>query len=123
MAKSLSPSLDSFFKRIEDILGAARNKVYRTANIGMLQAYWHVGREIVEEEQKGKDRAKYGNYLIKNLSIKLTHALGDGFTKSNLHYMRQFYQKFGKFHALRGELSWTHYRLLLKVEKKIAREF
>ncbi len=82
----------------------------------MLQAYWNVGREIVEEEQKGKDRAEYGNFLIKNLSAKLTKAFGNGFTKSNLHYMRQFYQKFEKVHALRGELSWTHYRLLVQVE-------
>jgi len=123
MTNSLSPSLDSFYERIKEILESARNKVYRTANIEMLQAYWNVGREIVEEEQNGKDRAEYGNYLIKNLSTKLTQTLGDGFTKSNLHYMRQFYQKFEKVHALRGELSWTHYRLLLKVEKMNVREF
>jgi predicted nuclease of restriction endonuclease-like (RecB) superfamily len=89
----------------------------------MLQAYWNVGREIVEEEHKGRDRAEYGTYLIKNLSAKLTQAFGKGFTKSNLHYMSQFYQTFENVHALRGELSWTHYRLLLKVEKENTREF
>ena len=68
MTNSLSPSLDSFYERIKEILESARNKVYRTANIEMLHAYWNVGREILEEEQKGKDRAEYGNYLIKNLS-------------------------------------------------------
>jgi predicted nuclease of restriction endonuclease-like (RecB) superfamily len=123
MTKSLSTSFDSFFKRIKEILEGARNKVYRTVNMEMLQAYWNVGREIVEEEQKGKDRAEYGEYLIKNLSAKLTQAFGKGFTKSNLNYMKQFYQTFEKGHALRGELSWTHYRLLLKIEKKNAREF
>ncbi len=117
MTKSLPTSFESAYDRIKEILEGARNKVYRTANIEMLQAYWkNVGREIVEEEQKGKDRAEYGEYLIKNLSAKLTQAFGKGFTKSNLNYMKQFYQTFEKGHALRGELSWTHYRLLVQVE-------
>jgi hypothetical protein len=89
----------------------------------MLQAYWNVGRLIVEEEQNGKDRAEYGSFLISNLSEKLAQEYGKGFTESNLKYMRQFYQTFEKSHALRGELSWTHYRLLLKVEKENARDF
>ena len=70
MAQSLSTSFDGFYERIKEILEGARNKVYRTANMEMLQAYWNIGREIVEEEQKGKDRAEYGNFLIKNLSAK-----------------------------------------------------
>ena len=103
MTKSLTNSFDSFYERIREILEGARFRVYRTANQEMLQAYWNVGREIVEEEQKGKNRAEYGNYIMKNLSVRLTQAFGKGFTKSNLHYMRQFYQKFEKVHALRGE--------------------
>ena len=105
MTKSLSTSFDGFYGRIKEILEGARNKVYRTANMEMLQAYWNIGREIVEEELKGKDRAEYGEYLIKNLSAKLTQAFGKGFTKSNLNYMKQFYQTFEKGHALRGELN------------------
>ena len=123
MTKSLYTSFDGFYIRIKEILEGARSKVYRTANIEMLQAYWNVGREIVEEEQKGKDRAGYGNYLIKNLSAKLMKSFGKGFTQSNLRYMRLFYQTFEKRHALRDELSWTHYRLLVKVEEKNARDF
>ncbi len=114
---------DSLFIRIRKILEEARKKVYRTANTEMLSAYWNVGREIMEEEQKGKERAAYGSALIKGLSIKLTKEYGKGFTETNLKYMRQFYQTFEKSHALRDELSWTHYRLLLKVEKEDAREF
>ncbi len=114
---------DSLFIRIHKILEEARNKVYRTANTEMLSAYWNVGRKIMEEEQKGKERAAYGSALIKGLSIKLTKEYGKGFTETNLKYMRQFYQTFEKSHALRDELSWTHYRLLLKVEKEDAREF
>jgi hypothetical protein len=120
---SLSTSFDGFYERIKEILEDARNRVYRTANIEMLQAYWNIGREIVVEEQKGKHRAGYGNSLIKNLSVKLTRTYGRGFTESNLKYMRLFYQTFNKCHALRDELSWTHYRLLLKVKKENARKF
>ncbi len=123
MTKSISPSFISFYEKVKEILEGARNEVYRKANTEMLQAYWNVGREIVEEEQKGKDRAGYGNYLIKNLSAKLTKSFGKGFTQSNLRYMRLFYQTFEKRHALRDELTWTHYRLLVKVEKQNAREF
>ena len=118
MSKSISPTFDVFYERIKEILEVSRTRVYRTANIVMLEAYWNIGREIIEEEQNGKDRAKYGEFLIKNLSVKLTQAFGKGYTKSNLHYMRQFYQAFENVHALRGELTWTHYRMLLKAERK-----
>ncbi len=111
------------FQRIREILEDARHKVYRRANTEMLRAYLNVGREIVEEEQKGHDRAKYGKGLIKDLSIRLSKEYGRGFTETNLKYMRQFYQTFENSHALRDELSWTHYRLLLKVEKEDARIF
>jgi predicted nuclease of restriction endonuclease-like (RecB) superfamily len=123
LTKSLPGSLDSLYERIEKILEGSRKRVYRTANTAMLQAYWNVGREIIEEEQMGKNRAGYGRFLIKNLSLRLTTTFGRGFTESNLKYMRLFYQKFKNCHALRDELTWTHYRLLLKVEKMSAREF
>ncbi len=114
---------DHLFKRIQEILENARYKVYRTANTEMLRAYWNVGRGIIVEEQKGQDRAKYGRGLIRDLSIRLTKEYGRGFTETNLKYMRQFFLTFKKRHALRDELSWTHYRLLLKVEREHAREF
>ena len=114
---------DLLFQRIREILENARHKVYRTANTEMLRAYWNVGREIVVEEQKGKERAKYGKGLIKDLSIRLSKEYGRGFTETNLKYMRKFYQTFENRHALRDELTWTHYRMLLKVEKENARNF
>jgi predicted nuclease of restriction endonuclease-like (RecB) superfamily len=89
----------------------------------MVQAYWHIGREIVEEEQRGKQRAEYGAALIEELSQKLTAEYGQGFNKTNLWYIKQFYLVFKNLHALRGELSWTHYRLLLKIEKEKVRQF
>jgi predicted nuclease of restriction endonuclease-like (RecB) superfamily len=123
MSEELTQPIDNLYQKIREILDKARNKVYQTANIEMLQSYWSVGRLIVEEEQNGEDRAGYGSFLISKLADKLAQQYGKGFTESNLKYMRQFYQTFEKSHALRGELSWTHYRLLLKVKKENARDF
>lgn len=107
----------SFYSRIREIVQEARAKAYRSVNFIMVEAYWNIGRLIVEEEQKGKERADYGESLMQLLAERLTHEFGKGFTKTNLWYMRQFYLAFPILHALRGELSWTHYRLLLKVER------
>ncbi|MEK6645477.1 MAG: PDDEXK nuclease domain-containing protein [Candidatus Firestonebacteria bacterium] len=89
----------------------------------MVIAYWNIGRLIVEEEQKGKKRAEYGAYLIDDLSKRLTVEFGKGFDERNLFFMKQFFLVFPKVNALRSELSWTHYRLLSRVEKDKAREF
>lgn len=101
---------------------AARNKVYQTANFAMVEAYWNIGKSIIEE-QGGNDKAEYGAGLLKELSKQMTHDFGKGFTVTNLKYMRQFYLTFPNGHALRDELSWTHYRLLMKIENDNAREF
>ena len=76
-----------------------------------------------KQEQKGKERAEYGKGLLKELSKKLIRDYGRGFDESNLRNMRMFYLTFPKCDALRHELSWTHYRLLLRVEKEKARSF
>ena len=115
--------ISTLYDTINQIIEDARTAVYRTANITMVKAYWHIGRVIVEEEQKGKERAEYGTELIKQLSKKLTKKHGRGFTETNLKYMRQFYRFFENSHSLRDELSWTHYRLLLKVGDEQARLF
>lgn len=88
----------------------------------MVEAYWNVGKLIVEA-QDGNERAEYGEELLKNLSKELTKEFGKGFTVTNLRYMRQFYIVFQKHHALRDELSWTHYRLLMKIENEEIRKF
>lgn len=103
------------YSTIKQIIEEARNTVYRTANFEMVQAYWHIGELIVEEEQNGKQRAEYGKALLKELAVRLTKDYGKGFDESNLRHMRSFYAN-QKQDALRPELSWTHYRLLLKVE-------
>lgn len=100
----------------------ARNKVYSTANFAMIEAYWNIGKKIIEK-QGGKDKAEYGLGLIKELSTQMTKDFGKGFTVTNLKYMRQFYLTFPNGHALRGELSCTHYRSLMRVENEKARNF
>lgn len=123
MSEELIQPINNLFLKIREILYNARNKVYYTANFEMVQAYWNIGREIIEEEQKGKSRAEYGAYIVKHLSEELTAKYGKGFDGRNLFYMKQFYQIFPKVNALRSELSWTHYRHLMRVDKDNAREF
>ena len=111
-----------FYNGIKEILVSARNKVYQTANFAMVEAYWQIGKSIVEE-QGGEAKAEYGKGLLKELSKQMTQDFGKGFTVTNLKYMRQFYLTFPNGHALRDELSWTHYRLLMRVENETARNF
>lgn len=111
-----------FYDEIKNILHTARNKAYQTANFAMVEAYWNIGKSIIKE-QGGDEKAAYGTGLLKELSEQMTRDFGKGFTVTNLKYMRQFYLTFPNGHALRGELSWTHYRLLMRVENKNAREF
>ncbi len=112
-----------FYQNIKRLVEEARRKTYVAVNSAMLHTYWNIGRMIVEEEQGGSARAVYGEKLIPTLANQLTVDFGKGFTVSNLKYMRQFFLNFQKGHAPRGELSWTHYRLLLKVQSEAAREF
>lgn len=109
-------SEDSLFQSIKEIINQSREKVFRIANSTLLLTYWQIGQLIVEDEQKGKERAEYGKYTLKNLSKKLTLEFGKGFDESNLRNMRSFYNIFPIRDAVRHELSWTHYRLLLRQE-------
>lgn len=111
------------YESIRQILEEARNSTYRAVNFAMVKAYWQIGKIIIEEEQEGEERAEYGKFLIKQLSERLIVEFGRGFNETNLKYMRQFYLAFPKSHSLRDELSWTHYRLLLKIEREDPRQF
>lgn len=110
------------FKNVRAILAKARATVYTAANSAMVDAYWNVGREIVAK-QGGASRAKYGDGLIKSLAIRLTVEFGEGFTAVNLFNMRQFYLAFPKFYTLCRELSWSHYRILMRIENENARMY
>ena len=120
-------SADSLYRTIRTVLEDARAGAYRAVNQAMVDAYWHVGRLIVDHEQGGRRRAAYGEKLLDDLSRRLTKDFGRGFTTTNLRYMRQFFAAFPNHHALRdelrGRLSWTHYRLLLGVEGQAARDW
>ncbi len=85
--------------------------------------YWHIGRHIVEEEQHGKERADYGTYLIKTLAEELEKDFGSGFSVRQLETCRQFYKLFPNTHALRAQLNWTQYKLLLRIEDEDKRTY
>ena len=114
---------NGFIDDIRTLINEARKQVVHTVNTVMVATYWEIGRRIVEEEQNGNDRAEYGKYLIKNLAEALTVDFGKGFGETNLKYFRQFYLTFPIRHAVRDELSWTHYRQLIRVENEEARNF
>ncbi len=109
-------SEDSLFQSVKEIVRQSREKVFRIANSTLLLTYWQIGKLIVEDEQQGKERAEYGKYTLKKLSEKLTLEFGKGFDESNLRNMRSFYHAFPICDALRHELSWTHYRLLIRLD-------
>lgn len=106
---------------VREVLVTARRTAYKAVNFAMVTAYWNVGRLIVEDEQKGHIRAEYGKAILADLSKRLTDEFGKGFDERELRRIRQFYLVFPKWDALRPELTWTHYRLLIRVQNEQAR--
>lgn len=109
------------FAEIREVLVTARRTAYKAVNFAMVTAYWNVGRLIVEDEQQGNTRAKYGKAILADLAKRLTDEFGKGFDERELRRIRQFYLVFPKWDALRPELTWTHYRLLIRVQNEQAR--
>lgn len=112
---------ENLYLNIREILEQARTSAYRAVNFAMVSAYWNIGRLIVEDEQKGSRRAEYGKAVLEELSKRLTEEFGKGFDVSNLRYMRLFYKTFPICDTLRHELTWSHYRMLLRVKNESAR--
>ncbi|NOX17086.1 MAG: DUF1016 domain-containing protein [Chlorobi bacterium] len=142
--KTVNKNISNVYDSIRSVLEESRKRVIRNVNFEMVAAYWKIGEIIVEEEQKGKERAEYGKYLLKELSKKLVVEFGAGFDETNLKRMRLFYISFPisaalrhqlgngeKGYALRDqlsetlrtELSWTHYRQLLKIKDEKTRKW
>ena len=115
-----------FIAQIKEIIFAARQKVYTAVNFAMVEAYWLMGRRIVEEEQQGNERAAYGEEILKTLSIELTKEFGCGFGIRNLWDFRKFYLTFQDaeiMHTLCAQLSWSHIRLIMRVENRDAQKY
>ena len=115
-----------FFNDIRDIFQQARQKSYTAVNFVMVEAYWNIGKRIVQEEQQGEARAEYGKNLVKELSKQLTSEFDKGFSESNIKNFRQFYLTFSSDeirYTLRSELAWSHYRLIMQIENPNAREY
>lgn len=116
-----------FFSDIAALLAAARGVAYRAVNAVMVETYWQIGRRIVEQEQNGKDRADYGDYLIVNLSRYLTDTFGKGFTEANIRNFRRFYQVFPSFPQFDTQcvanLSWTNIRLIMRLDNADERAY
>lgn len=123
---SALPSSKDITADIKAILAEARLSTIRAINTTMVAAYWLIGKRIVVEEQNGEGRAKYGEALLKNLSKELTAEFGNGFSYVNLRNMRQFYQTYKdseKCQTLSSKLTWSHNRLIMRVQDSKAREW
>lgn len=116
-------ALRPLLAELAELIRQARQQAVRAVDVIQVQTCWEVGRHIVEFEQGGQARAAYGKKLLPTLASELTAEFGKGFDASNLRYMRLFYQAFPIRDALRHELSWTHYRILLKLDSDSARQW
>ncbi len=119
-------SAEILVKDIKHILTQARSTAFASINSAMINAYWLIGKRIVEEEQNGNMRAEYGMQLLKQVSEQLTTELGNGYGFRNVFYFRQFYSYFPDWqilHARVQNLTWTHIRALLRVSDPNARNW
>ena len=117
---------NNYINEIKKILKNARQKAYTAVNSAMVEAYWEIGRRIVEEEQNGKERAEYGKEILQNLSKELTEEFGKGYSYRTLREIRQFYLMFSDFEKWRtvsAKLTWSHFQKVLRVSNEKARIF
>ena len=108
---------------IKSLIAKAKEGAIRSVDHHRTVMYWHIGERIFNEEQQGKERAEYGNYLIKYLSEQLQPEFGSGFSVRQLERYRQFYKMFPNTSTLRTQLSWSHYKLLLSINNEHKREY
>ena len=113
----------SLVEEIKELILQSREQAIRAVDNTRVFMYWNIGKRIFEEEQAGKERADYGSYLIKSLSQALQPEFGSGFSVRQLELMRQFYKIFPIANALRSQLSWTHYRLLIRINNEQKRDY
>ncbi len=116
-------SYEDIYSEIKETLLHSRDHAYNAVNFAIVQAYWQIGRIIVEHEQNGSLRAEYGKAVLQEISEKLQREFGSGFSVRNLQQMKKFYVLFPNTNALRSQLTWTHYRALLRVENDDTRNW
>ena len=119
----LNPDYDRLLQSVGDTLNKGRSAAAMAVNTAMVHTYWEIGRQIVEFEQKGNEKADYGAEVLKRLSRDLTERYGKGFSHSNIVYMRKFYLAFPISQTLSDFLTWSHYVELLKIDDPMERAF
>ena len=123
MNETVPAPYQDIYSEIKEALLRSRSQAYSAVNFAMVQAYWHIGRIIVEHEQNGNLRSDYGKGILREVSERLQQEFGTGFSVRNLQQMKKFYTMFQNTNALRSQLTWTHYRALLRVENEAARNW
>ena len=113
----------SFFSEVRQIIDEARSNAVRSVDFCRVMMYWNIGKRIFEEEQQGKDRAEYGTYLIVNLAKDLEPVYGSGFSVRQLERARKFYRLYSIASALRTQLNWSQYKLLISIDDSDKREY
>lgn len=108
---------------IKSIIAESKEKAIRAVDHQRTLMYWHIGKRIFEEEQRGKDRADYGKYLTKYIAQELEPEYGSGYSRRQIELFRQFYRTFPIANALRSQLGWTQYKLLIRMDNQDKREF
>lgn len=114
---------NNLIDEIKSLIAASKEAAVRTVDHQRVLLYWKIGQKIFEEEQGGKDRAGYGEALIKSLAQALEPVYGSGFSYRQLNLFRQFYRSFPIVNAVRSQFSWTHYRMLIRIENEQKRQF
>jgi len=123
MSSNIKPIRSEFINKIKSIITEAQQNAVRAVDLSRVSMYWQIGRTILEEEQDGKERAEYGAHLLKNLAKELEPEYGTSFSVRQLELSRQFYRTFPIANALRSQLNWTQYRLLVRIEDEHKREY
>ncbi|MBQ9274786.1 MAG: DUF1016 family protein [Succinivibrio sp.] len=123
MTENIPALYQDIYTEINQVLMSSRAQAYSAVNFALVQAYWHTGRIIVEHEQQGNFRADYGSAILNGLAERLQQTFGSGFSVRNLQQMKKFYILFPNANALRAQLTWTHYRALLRVDDEAARNW
>ena len=119
----MSDIVTNLYNEVKNLIENAKTKAIKAVDFQRVLLYWSIGEKIYNEVQQKQDRADYGKQLIRNLSKQLEPIYGSGYSVRQLELMRQFYKTFPIANTLYSQLSWSHYKLLIRIEDKDKREF